>query len=152
MSFLYSLVSKRLIPKLVLSLVSLIPCILIHSIPRLVIMLSETLFYLIFGYILSDIILTCSTKLSHRSQCLSLVLMPTFAITLFASQDKMGFTATVKKEKEKFLRIVLTLVSVSFILWVCKKLKVFRNLVETRKMLKRSQHHLGPGLARTFFR
>ena len=147
MSFLESPDSMRLMPKMLLIIISLVPCILLLPLPRLVIKLSEAMFYLISGDILYQMILKRSTRLSPRSQHLSLLLMPTFAITLF---DKVGFTDIVKREH--IISIVVSLLSMFFILWVCSHLKVFSNLVQTRSMLKRSKHHLGPGLARTFFR
>ena len=76
--------------------------------------------------------------------------MPTFAITLYAAQDKMSFMPSVKKEQ--FMKIVVHMISVSVVMLLCKHLKVFNIQVQVRKMLKKSKYHLGPGLARAFFR
>ena len=84
------------------------------------------------------------------TQRVSPILIPTFAITLNAAQDKMSFMPSVKKEQ--FMKIVVHMISVSMVMLLCKHLKVFNIQVQVRKMLKKSKYHLGPGLARAFFR
>jgi len=140
---------KRKIPKILISVACLATCMLSHPIDSLIVVLSETIFFILCADILSHMVLTGNTTLSQRSQKLSLLLIPTFSITLYAAKDKMTFNSTVKKEK--FLKIFICLVSISIILLVCKYLRIFSNLVQVRKMLKKSKHHLGPGLARSFF-
>ena len=103
MSFLESPDSMRLMPKMLLIIIFLVPCILLIPLPRLVIKLSEAMFYLISGDILYQMILKRSTRLSPRSQHLSLLLMPTFAITLF---DKVGLTDTSRENTSSALLLV----------------------------------------------
>jgi len=140
---------KKKMPKIIIGIVCLATCLLIHPMKSLVVVLNETTFFLICADILSYMILTANTKLSQRSQQLSLLLIPTFSVTLYAAQDKISFTTTVKKEK--FLKIFSNLISISVMLLVCKYLRIFSNQAQVRKMLKKSKYHLGPGLARTFF-
>jgi len=135
--------------KIVVSVICFASCLLTHPLNSLMIVLSETIFFLICADILSHMVLTANTKLSQRSQQLSLLLIPTFSITLYAAQDKMTFNSKVKKER--FVKIFINLVSISVILLLCKYLRIFSNQVQTRKMLKKSKYHLGPGLARSFF-
>ena len=113
-------------------------------------MLSEAIFFIICADIISHYIRHGKEKSTRRSQRVSLLLMPTFAITLYAAQDKMSFMSSVKKEH--FMKIVMNMLIVSVVMLLCKHLKVFNNQVQVRKILKKSRYHLGPGLARAFFR
>jgi hypothetical protein len=44
------------------------------------------------------------------------------------------------------------MISMSLVMLLCKNFKVFNNQVQVRKMLRKSRYHLGPGLARAYFR
>ena len=117
---------------------------------NLLVMLSEAIFFIISADIISHYILHGKEKSTRRTQRVSLLLMPTFAITLYAAQDKMSFMPSVKKDQ--FMKITVHMISVSIVMLMCKYFKVLSNQVQVRKILKKSRHHLGPGLARAYFR
>ena len=141
---------KILLPKVVSISVCLVLCLLMTPLHSLLVMLSEAIFFIICADIISHYIRHGKEKSTRRTQRVSLLLMPTFAITLYAAQDKMSFMPSVKKEQ--FMKIVVHMISVSVVMLLCKHLKVFNNQVQVRKMLKKSKYQLGPGLARAFFR
>ena len=131
-------------------IVCLVLCLLVTPLHCLLVMLSEAIFFIICADIISHYILHGKEKSTRRTQRVSLLLMPTFAITLYAAQDKMSFMAAVKKEQ--FMKIVVHMIGVSLVMLLCKHFKMFNNQVKVRKMLHESRHHLGPGLARAYFR
>ena len=139
-----------MLPKVVLISVCLVLILLVTPLHSLMVMLSEAIFFIISADIISHYILHGKEKSTRRTQRVSLLLMPTFAITLYAAQDKMSFMPSVKKEH--FMKIVVNMLIVSMVMLLCKHLKVFNNQVQVRKILKKSRYHLGPGLARAFFR
>ena len=82
---------------------------------------------------------------------ITLVLIPSFAIILFANQNfELNLSSKVKREK--YLVVMKNIVSMSMVHLVLHWLRLFNNKTENRKILKKSKHHLGPGLARSFFR
>ena len=141
---------STLLPKVVSIMVCLVLILLVTPVHCLLVMLSEAIFFIICADIISHYIRHGKEKSTRRSQRVSLLLMPTFAITLYAAQDKMSFMSSVKKEH--FMKIVMNMLIVSVVMLLCKHLKVFNNQVQVRKILKKSRYHLGPGLARAFFR
>jgi len=116
----------------------------------MLVMFSEAIFYIIFGYLVYLTITLGTQKTMARSQALSFLLMPSFTVLLLADQDK-HLNLSARPKKENILRILCNILSVFVVLLFLYKLKIFVNKVETRKMLRKSRHHLGPGLARTFF-
>eukprot|EP00092_Neocalanus_flemingeri_P011063 GFUD01011911.1.p1 GENE.GFUD01011911.1~~GFUD01011911.1.p1 ORF type:complete len:347 (+),score=95.10 GFUD01011911.1:617-1657(+) len=140
----------RFVPQLILCVTCLTMHIFIYPTCSLVVGISEAVFYLVCGYFVSHAILHGKKKHSDRTQLLSFLLMPTFAIILLAGQDRQ-IHFSIKVKKETYLRILQNTVTVSLVMVVLNYLRVFITETETRKMLKKSKHHLGPGLARTFF-
>ena len=150
-----SLIKLRVLaPQLLLCVLCLIMYSLVHSPGSLVVVLSEAVFYIICGDFVSQFMLHGKKKPTARTQLLSCLLMPTFAIILLAGDDKQinAAAAAGKVKKEKYISILQNIVSVSLVMLIFYRLKIFTNEAETRKMLKKSKHHLGPGLARAFFR
>ena len=141
---------RSIMVKVVSIIVLLVLILLMTPLHSLLVMLSEAIFFIICADIISHYILHGKEKSTRRTQRVSLLLMPTFAITLYAAHDKMSFRSSVKKEH--FMKIVVHIISVSLVMLLCKYLKVFNNQVQVRKILKKSKYHLGPGLARAFFR
>ena len=139
-----------LLPKVVSMIVCLVLFLLMTPLHSLMVMLSEAIFFIICADIISHYILHGKDNLSRRTQRVSLLLMPTFAITLYAAQDKMSFTPSVKKIQ--FMKMIGYLIIMAIVMLLCKHFKIFSNQVKVRKMLKKSRHHLGPGLARAYFR
>ena len=139
-----------MLPKVVLTSVCLVLILLVTPLHSLLVMLSEAIFFIICADIISHYILHGKDKSSRRTQRVSLLLMPTFAITLYSAQDKMSFTPSVKKMK--FMKMIGYMISMSFVMLLCKHFKMFNNQVQVNKMLKDSRYHLGPGLARAYFR
>ena len=139
-----------MLPKVVLTSVCVVLILLVTPLHSLFLMLSEAVFFIICADIISHYILHGKEKASRRIQRVSLLLMPTFAITLYAAQDKMSFTPSVKKMK--FMKMIGYMISMSLFMLLCKHFKMFNNQVKVNKMLKESRYHLGPGLARAYFR
>ena len=103
---------------------------------------------------MSQFLLHGAKKPTARTQLLSCLLMPTFAIILLAGDDKQIHAAAAagKVKKEKYISLLQNIVSVSLVMVICNRLRIFTTSTDTRKMLKKSKHHLGPGLAKAFFR
>jgi hypothetical protein len=139
-------------PQLVLSVFLLAMYSLINPTHNPVVVVSEAIFPLIAGFFVSDAILHGKRKHTKRNMQISLLLLPTFAIVVFSGRDshQMQFSWNVKKDK--MVKILQNLVSMGMALLACNYCKVFNNKVETNTMLRKSKHHLGPGMARTFFR
>ena len=139
-----------MLPKVVLTSVCLVLILLVTPLHSLFVMLSEAIFFIICADIISHYILHGKDKSSIRTQRVSLLLMPTFAITLYSAQDKMSFAPSVKKIQ--FMKMIGYMISMSLFMLLCKHFKMFNNQVQVNKMLKDSRYHLGPGLARAYFR
>merc|ERR1719250_260051 len=73
--------NKRKMPKILISVACLATCMLSQPMDSLIVVLSETIFFILCADILSHMVLTGNTTLSQRSQKLSLLLIPTFSIT-----------------------------------------------------------------------
>jgi hypothetical protein len=140
---------KTLLHKVVLLSVCLVLILLVTPLHSLLVMLSEAKFFIICADIISHYILHGKDKSTRRTQRVSLLLMPTFAITLYSDQDKMSFTPSVRMQ---FMQMIGHMISLSFVMLLCKQFKVFSNQVQVRKISNESRPHLGPGLARAFFR
>ena len=103
--------------------VCLVLILLVSPPHSLLVMLSEAIFFIIWADMISHYILHGKDKSSRRTQRVFLILIPTFAIPLYAAQDKMSFMPSVKKEQ--FMKIVLHMISVSMVHGLlCKHLKV----------------------------
>jgi len=140
----------RFLPQLFLTLFCLFLYLMFYPPVSLIVLISEAFFYIVGGFFVSQAMIHGAEKVIKRQNVITLVLIPSFAIILFANQNfELNLSSKVKREK--YLVVMKNIVSMSMVHLVLHWLRLFNNKTENRKILKKSKHHLGPGLARSFF-
>ena len=133
----------KFLPQLFLTLLCLFLYIMFYPPTSLIVLISEAFFYIVGGFFVSQAMMHGTEKI--------IVLIPSFVVILFANQN-FELILSSKVNREKYMVVMKNIVSMSMVHLVLHWLRLFNNKTENRKILKKSKHHLGPGLARSFFR
>jgi len=126
-----------------LSLV-LFPVLLTNiSILNLLQNINKSVFLLISPIILPSFVLHQGNLQSPKEHILSIVWFFSGIFLLLGNSDI--------SPKQNLFNLILSVISTTIIFNVIRLSKILINKVETARLLRNSNHHLGPGLARSFF-
>lgn len=136
--------SRPVLIKLFCLSLLLFPVLLTNiSILKLLQIINKSVFLLIGPIILPLFVLHQGNLQSHKEHILSIVWVFSGIFLLLGNSDC--------SPKQNLLNLILSIISTTIIFNVIRLSKILINKVETVRLLRNSNHHLGPGLARSFF-